>query len=108
MEYTDRAERAKVECKYEFRRWAAEIPSFRFKKKWKVRVLPPFGGAIARFTVEYKGKRVSCYLDCYDELGYFGEPYWELYPYQGDVFRCPMTHTKTLMKKVEEELEGKT
>ena len=59
--------------------------------------------------VDYNGRHISCYLDCYDELGYYGSPYCEIYPYTyedgtTDVFRCDMEDTNTLIMKIEEEL----
>lgn len=99
--------RWEVEHEYEFKKWINEIPALHFKNEWEVYVIPPFAGAIARFRIEYKGKFVSCYLDCYDELGYFGEPYWEIYPYKDDVFRCKMNNTELLMQKIDDILEGK-
>ena len=106
MDYNIRKKRQEVEQAYEYERWRKEIPSLNFKKKWKVRILPPFLGAIIRFRIDYKDRYVSCYLDCYNELGYFGEPYWEIYPYKDDTFRCAMKDTKVLMKKIKEVLEG--
>ena len=70
-----------VEQQYEWNKWTKEIPSLNFKKKWNVKIIPPCTGAIIRFRVTYKNRWVSVYLDCYDELGFFGEPYWEIYPY---------------------------
>lgn len=94
--------RAQVEQAYEFMKWRDQIPSLNFDKDWNVKIIPPFAGAIVRFLVEHNGKHVSCYLDCYDELGYYGEPYWEIYPYENDVFRCSMQDTSTLIEKIRE------
>ncbi len=103
----NRINRYQVEEDYEFHKWAQEIPPLHFKPEWDVRIIPPFGGAVARFKVEYNGKWISCYLDCYDELGYFGRPYWEIYPWEDDdVFRCPMEDTERLMKEITKMLEG--
>lgn len=96
----------KVESDYHWREWIHKIPSIHFKPEWEVRIIPPFGGAIARFYVEYNGKSISCYLDCYDQLGLFGEPYWEIYPYEDDVYRCKMNNTQELIEKIQEALEG--
>lgn len=43
-------------------------------------MIPPFGGAMVRFVVEFNGRICSVYLDCYDNLGFVGSPYWEVYP----------------------------
>ena len=101
-----------VEKAYEYHKWLMEMPPLHFKENWKVTIVPPFHGAIVRFYVDYKDKHVSCYLDCYDELGYYGEPYWEIYPYTYeddtvDVWRCPFKNTDELIAKITEELENK-
>jgi len=98
--------RARADAAYEYRAWCNKIPSLHFKQEWNVKIIPPFGGAIARFWIDYNGRHISCYLDCYDELGYYGEPYWEIYPYQDDVWRCGMMETEELMEKIEEVLEN--
>lgn len=48
---------------------------------------------------------VSIYLDCYDMLGFFGEPYWELYPISEDTFRCKMLDTDALLNAIREAFE---
>lgn len=86
----------KVEQKFEYSKWIKEIPFLQFKPEWKVKIIPPSGGAIVRFLVEWEGKQVSVYLDCYDRLGVFGEPYWEMYLYD-NTFRCAMNDTTQLI-----------
>lgn len=107
MDETDRL-RQSIEAEFalsevlEWQKWIEQIPFIQFKKDWEVRAIPPFGGAIIRYNVKKKGQKgwVSIYLDCYDRLGYFGEPYWEVYPFKGDVGRCAMKDTKTLIKMI--------
>jgi len=77
--------RQKVESTEEWMKWVEEIPAISFKEEWKVKIIPPFAGAIARFHVGNGDRDVSVYLDCCNKLGYFGEPYWEIYPYKDDV-----------------------
>lgn len=110
--------RSRVESAYEWRKWQKEIPFLNFKEDWNVKVIPPFGGAVARFIVSLKDNEntwISVYLDCYHELGYFGSPnedpvpYWEMYPYQyedyKDTYRCAMNDTEELLKKIDEQLK---
>ena len=77
-------DRYKIEKEEDWRGWIDKIPFLQFKEGWKVKVIPPFSGAMARFIVEHNGKSVSVYLDCDNSLGYFskqvGEPYWEVCP----------------------------
>lgn len=98
--------RMEVENLYEYRKWTKEIPSLNFKQEWNVKIVPGFGGAIIRFVIYYNNRRVSVYLDCYGELGLCTEPYWEIYPYKSDAFRCSMNDTEALMGKITEVLEG--
>lgn len=100
--------RAKVERAYEYRKWVDEIPYITFKPEWEVKIIPPFGGAIARFCIKHKenGNYASIYLDCYDELGCFGEPYWEVYPYDGDVYGTEMDNIDDLVRAIDESLNN--
>lgn len=94
---------------FESTKWMEEIPYISFPSHWEVKVLPHFGAAIARFWVREKGKEkdatVSVYLDCYDILGHFGEPYWEVYPHNDDVARCPMKDVSALLGLIEQGLK---
>ena len=88
-----------------------ELPALHFKPEWDVRIIPPFAGAMMRFTVEHNGRRVSVYCDFFDHLGYFGAPYWEMYPMHGDasvpdVMRFPLEDTAGLIANIDAELRG--
>ena len=92
---------------FEWSKWHEEIPYIAFPKHLEVKVIPPFTGAIVRFLVrdkEYQETRVSVYLDCYGILGAVHEPYWEIYPYEQDVFRCMMNETEELIKAIEDSI----
>jgi len=88
-----------IEREREYDRWYKEIPYIRFPAAWEVQVTPPYHGAVVRFVVWSKrGKRVSVYLDCYDNLGFRGSPYWEIYPAaDGDAERFAMADTAGLI-----------
>lgn len=97
------AEKARwdVQDAEEWTRWLREIPTIQFPSYWFVRMSPPFNGAIVRFRVSLDGDReheASVYLDCYDRIGCFGAPYWEVYPYGDDVGRVAMTDVAGLME----------
>lgn len=98
-----------VEDKYEWRKWVKEIPYIQFPKEYQVKVIPPFHGAVARFLVKHPRveETISVYLDCYDELGVFGEPYWEMYPYEDDIYRTKMENVDDLLEHIQEEFESK-
>jgi len=91
---------AALDRSMEWSRWSQEIPYIVFPKGWRVKIVPPFGAAVVRFVVCVGGKSVSVYLDCYENLGLFGEPYWEVYPVQGDTFRCKMADTDALVSAI--------
>ena len=101
--------RYEIEKDEEWREWMGKIPSLTFPDDWKVKIIPPFGGAMARFLIDKGKAHVSVYLDCYDRLGFVGQPYWELYPYQyedySDVYRVMMDETDELMQRISESLE---
>ena len=84
----------------DWRGMVSAIPFIQFDDGWQIQVIPPFGGAMARFRVLCNGKTVSVYLDCHERLGIYGEPYWEVYPYQGDVGRCAMADTAQLLTMI--------
>ena len=94
----------RFEDSFEHAKWVGQIPYINFKKEWKVKVIPAFGGAVVRFIVSFKEAEISVYLDCYDMLGRYGSPYWELYPHDEDVFRCDINDTKSLLQAIEYSL----
>ena len=104
MEYSAITKVYEVEEIMEYNKWMKEIPFIKFKSDWEVKITPPFAGAVARFRVRKNGVEISIYLDCYDKLGCFGEPYWGIYPHGEDVFRCKMNDTEALLKAIEESL----
>lgn len=73
----------------EWRKWQPLIPYIKWPSDWLVKAVPPFGNAIIRYNIKTpKCEFVSVYLDCYDELGFVGVPYWEVYPNsEGDCTR---------------------
>lgn len=97
---------AKAEKEFEWRKWAQEIPYINWPEVWEVKAIPPFNGAIIRYFVRPIGRpeneHVSIYLDCYDILGLWGEPYWEIHPHNDDIFRCNMNDTTALIEAIGE------
>ena len=93
-----------MEKMFEWRKWIDEIPYLKFKPEWEVRAIPPISGAIIRYNIKYFDKFCSVYLDCYDMMGCVGHPYWELYPYNGDTFRCDIKDTDSLLNAIEHAL----
>lgn len=82
------------------------IPFIKFPTDWQVQVIPPFGGAMARFRVKLpSGVEKSVYLDFYDRLGYMRQPYWEVYPAKGDCGRALLNETDLLLELIGDESE---
>lgn len=90
----------------ETRKWSQMIPYLQFPNDWLVKIIPPFGGATIRFLVKKDIASVSIYLDCYSNLGCMDEPYWEIYPYEDDTFRCPLNESETLLNAIKQSLES--
>jgi hypothetical protein len=93
---------------FEWDRWMIEIPSLQFPSDWKVRIIPPFGGAIIRFiAIDTKGSEVSVYLDAYDQMGSMGKkPYWEIHPDEsGDCTRYWMNETAELIEGIQKSFD---
>ena len=98
-------DRHDIERAERWRKWAEKIPNIQFPSDWNVRIVPPYCGAMARFYVQLPNEEgiISIYLDVFERLGYYeGEPYWEVYPYLGDVGRCPMEDVKELLRMIED------
>jgi len=93
-----------VEREFEYRKWAGEIPEIHLPSGWSFVPMPPFSGAVCRFAIIAKGVRFSVYLDCYDILGCYGEPYWEVYQIDGDVFRCDMDKPEEFIKAIKTQI----
>ncbi len=91
---------SKIGQEMEYAKWCQEIPYIIFPSDWEVKIVPPFFCAVVRFSVKKGNALVSIYLDCYDTLGYYGEPYWEVYPVSGDVSRCAMQDIDSLVREI--------
>jgi hypothetical protein len=105
-------ERAKIESEEKWRDYVKSAPYINFPSKWDIQIIPPFAGAIMRFKVRYQDQEISVYADYHQSLGYFSNregieiPYWEIYPYFDDTYRCEISDTKTLIKKIKESLDN--
>ena len=108
----EKMKRYHVEQEQDWRGEIARIPWLHFRGDWQVRIIPPFGDAVIRFQVILpSGLLKSIYMDSRHSLGMWGnwstpEPYWEVYPYQGDVGRCALDDTIMLMEMIQDETNG--
>ena len=111
-EVTKKLERYNVENEQDWRGEIVRIPWLHFRGDWQVRIIPPFGDAVVRFQVILpSGTLKSIFMDSRNSLGIWGgittpEPYWEVYPYQGDVGRCALDDTIMLMEMIQDETNG--
>jgi hypothetical protein len=102
--------RIQMQCELEliceWHKWAKEIPALNFPPEWKIRIIPPYLGAIIRFVVVTEFGEVSIYLDAYDNLGGMGMlPYWEIYPGEsGDPDRFMMNETTELIEGIKKAI----
>ena len=94
---------AKRDSIMESNKWIREIPYIKFKPEWEVKVIPPHAGAVVRFLVKHPDTKtiISVYLDCYDIMGSMGQPYWEMYPYKGDIERFFLNEVDQLVDAIE-------
>lgn len=100
-DYNKLTERYDVEKAENWRELIPTIPYIKFPANWEVKIIPPFGGAVVRFLVKLPDEQPkSVYLDCFGRLGYMDHPYWEVYPYKGDVGRCDIHDTKKLLQMI--------
>lgn len=91
-----------VEHEEKWREWIDRIPEIPMPQGWRVKVIPPYAGALARFVViNSSGQDKSVYLDVYERLGCWDGPYWEVYPVDNDVARCDMDDVSELIRLIE-------
>ena len=102
-------ERYELESAEKWNNIIRQIPALNFSENWLVKVIPPFGGAVARFQVRHKDNEkayVSVYCDWYERLGYFGAPHWEIYPNIEDMNeRFALNDTEELMKAIHASID---
>lgn len=103
-----------VEVQEGWKGWLDKIPYHKFDSEWEVRATPPFSGALTRFEVRKGDRRVSVYLDVFNNLGYFwGEdgkpvPYYECYDFvdEDGPARFAMDDGDNMMAYIRERLGG--
>lgn len=99
-----------LRTQHEWDKWAKEVPYIAWPAHWLVTAVPPFAGAIIRYRIKLRRMKdfISVYLDCYDKLGFYGSPYWEIYPDEnGDCHRCGINEVDELLEEIEKALERK-
>lgn len=85
--------------------WIHEIPYVSFPSDCKVKVVPPFGGAMSRFYIQKPdGAVLSIHLQVFDWLGTLRviTPYWEVYPVKRSISSCHMQDVDTLIQLIKD------
>lgn len=101
------SKRLKAESEENWREWSNKMEFIDFKDEWKIRIVPPFTGAMVRFqiTTEDIDGSVSVYLDCHSNLGVTKNPYWEVYNYEEPPERILYEEgTEKLLELIEDKL----
>jgi hypothetical protein len=81
------------------------LPYIPVRGDWKIRVMPPFAGALARFHVMRGDAHVSVYYDEYCRLGGWDEGYWEIWPdADGNNYRLGRDDAEELADVIEASL----
>lgn len=104
--------RYEVEAAEKWREWADKIPALHFEPEWNVHIIPPYGGAFARFYIKNGNKYADVYFDVLSRMGWMYDtdagspiPYFELYPWEGDCKRYYMDEVKELENDIRKILE---
>lgn len=104
--------RLQLESTENWRGFCPSLPYFSFPPEWEVRTLPPFGGALLRFSVRKRGggKEISVYFDVFDVFDALGfadqQQYWEIYPDSyGDLQRFLTHELKEMFEEINKSLE---
>lgn len=103
---------AKMYTAFEWDKYMSTIPEITFPDGWRIKIIPPYAGAIIRFIASFKNKEISVYLDGFHMLGVYSfkseerVPYWEAYPINGDTFRCDMKDVNELIHAMKEEFNN--
>ena len=107
LDFELESKRYDVESREKWREWCSKMPSLQFDPDWDVKIIPPYGGAMARFAI-YRGDEYCCdvYFDVYSRLGWEMDdanepvPYFELYPWEGDCKRYYINEVDELMRDI--------
>lgn len=102
---------AKYDTLQETKKWAKELPALHFEKEWDVKIIPPFGGAIIRFCIDYNKKHVSVYFDAYSTLGWEFDknenpiPYFEYFDGK-ECYRYYINESEKMMEDIKNFLNS--
>lgn len=78
-----------------------KIPEIYFENTWGIKLLPPSQTAVLRFEVKVPNvQSINVFLDCYNTLGDYPGPYWEIQCHNKAPVRIPMHDTKKVKQVI--------
>lgn len=98
-----------LERALDYGRWMKELPFFTVPEGFKIKVVPPWHGAVIRFWIQKDDavdmeNSVSVYFDSMNVLGSMSQPYWEAYPIDDDCRRYFVGEEEKMMSDIVKEL----
>lgn len=108
-EFTIREASHRIEKALDYERWMKELPFLTIPEGFRIKVVPPFHGAVIRFWIQKADavdmeNSVSVYFDSANVLGWMSEPYWEAYSIDGDCARYKVGEEDKMMEDIVREL----
>ena len=102
--------RCNLERVEKWRDWIDKLPTIPLDTSiCRIKVIPPFGGALIRFRVypmDTDEISVSVYLDVNQSLGIWDGPYWEIYPAtNNDTKRFELEDVEHMCKEIIRSLQ---
>ena len=85
-------------------KWHDAMPYLRFKSDWLVKISTPKMGAVIRYCIKRGKAFISVYLDCYDNLGLMGSPYYEVYDGE-ECYRFLINKSDEMMEFINDTIE---
>lgn len=89
--------------------WLNKLPEIKFPDDYNIKLIPPCTPAIIQFHITLKKNKnclTSIFLDCYELMGVYYSPYWEIHPFiEGSIRRCGIYNTKKLLELIDQSLK---
>lgn len=99
-----KVDRHTIEQLENWRKHQDDMPYISLPSGYSITVIPPFAGAMLRFSIKYGKQTYSVYYDVNGSLGYMGVPYYEVYPIAGDTYRS--TNIADILREIFIDAEG--
>lgn len=96
-----------TENMFEWEKWTKDIPYISLPEGTEIKILPPSGGVVSKFSIRKKGSNhnVLVFLDAYDNVNKYGKPYWGINSAAlKETEKIPFEDINELEEKIEELL----